>query len=337
MHMDKVLSQHEIDQLINEFGTVDDALVSDDDVVPYDFNRPNRLSREILRNLEKIYSNFARSASATLSLATRRRVEINIVSIEEIVLDEFIRSVPTPTMLNAFGMAPLKGTSVLELNLDIVFIMFDIICGGTGRPGAKRQLTDIEMAIMQKVLSKLIHEDMKNAWKEVISLSPKLLSIESNPQHIRLAGPADTTAVASLSINIGGHAGMLNMCTPFDVIEPVISKLTGVDPVSFENTGELNTDSFFTSKVSEAKVKLDAVLGSASITVEDLLDLSKGDVVLLDKGPSDNIDIEICENKKFLGIPGRVGKNLGVEIKDKFIKRKMANEKKGEDTAEMGS
>src|SRR5690606_26708736 len=99
-------------------------------------------------NLEKIYSNFARSASTTISVVTRRRIEMQVSSIEELVLDEFVRSIPSPTMLNLFTVEPLQGTCVLEMNLDIVYIMFDIICGGSGRPVKRRELTDIEVEIM---------------------------------------------------------------------------------------------------------------------------------------------------------------------------------------------
>ena len=221
-----VLSQKEIDQLISGFGSL---MVGDDsDVVRYDFSRPNRFPAYQLRNLEKIYSMFARSASTTFSMVTRRRVEMQISSIEELVLDEFVRSIPSPTMLNVFSISPLPGSCVLEMNLDIVYIIFDIICGGSGRPVKRRELTDIEIEIMRGVISSLLSEDLKNAWNEIVSINPELVAIESNPQHIRIAGPTDATSVASLSIKVAEYQGMLNICIPYANLGANIETVRGI-------------------------------------------------------------------------------------------------------------
>lgn len=307
-----VLSQKEIDQLISGFGSL---MVGDDsDVVRYDFSRPNRFSRDQLRNLEKIYSIFARSASTTFSMATRRRVEMQISSIEELVLDEFVRSIPSPTMLNVFSISPLPGSCVLEMNLDIVYIIFDIICGGSGRPVKRRELTDIEIEIMRGVISSLLSEDLKNAWNEIVSINPELVAIESNPQHIRIAGPTDATSVASLSIKVAEYQGMLNICIPYANLEPILPKLSGVYSVGSVEVPEVDPEVFKCSAVSSARAACEAVLGQATLSIKDLLELGTGDVILLDKRPYEPITVEVEGKPRFLCQPGRRGKKLAVQI-----------------------
>jgi flagellar motor switch protein FliM len=311
--MDNVLSQKEIDQLINGFDDLMEEM-PDDAVVRYDFTRPNRFSRDQLRNLEKIYSTFARSASTTFSVVTRRRVEMHVGSIEELVFDEFVRSIPSPTMLNVFSIAPLQGTCVLEMNLDIVYIIFDIICGGSGRPVKRRELTDIEIEIMRGVISTILSEDLKNAWSEIVSINPELVAIESNPQHMRIAGPTDATSVASISIKIGDYQGMLNVCIPYAILEPMLPKLSGVYSLGKTEVSEVDLEVFRRSVVSHARATCEAVLGSSTLCVEDLLELGIGDVIPLNRSPHDPITIEIEGKPRFLGRPGKRGSKLAVQI-----------------------
>jgi len=311
--MDSVLSQQEIDRLINGFGDLGHEFF-DDDVVRYDFTRPNRFSRDQLRNLEKIYSNFARSASTTISVVTRRRIEMQVSSIEELVLDEFVRSIPSPTMLNLFTVEPLQGTCVLEMNLDIVYIMFDIICGGSGRPVKRRELTDIEVEIMRGVVSSILSEDLKNAWSEIVDINPELIAIESNPQHIRIAGPTDTTSVASISIKIGQHQGMLNVCIPYSILEPVLPKLSGGYALGKVESSEVDLETFKRSVVSTSRATCEAVLGRSTLCVGDLLNLGVGDVIPLDKSYHDHITVEIEGKPRFFGRPGKHGSKLAVQI-----------------------
>lgn len=311
--MDSVLSQREIDQLINGFDDLVEETLNGG-VVRYDFTRPNRFSRDQLRNLEKIYSTFARSASTTFSVVTRRRVEMQVTSIEELVLDEFVRSIPSPTMLNVFSIAPLQGTCVLEMNLDIVYIIFDIICGGSGRPVKRRELTDIEIEIMRGVISTILSEDLKNAWSEIVSINPELVAIESNPQHMRIAGPTDATSVASISIKIADYQGMLNVCIPYAILEPMLPKLSGVYSLGKTEVSEVDLEVFRRSAVSAARATCEAILGHSTLCVEDLLELGIGDVIPLDNSPRDAITIEIEGKPRFLARPGKRGSKLAVQI-----------------------
>ena len=67
-------------------------------------------------------------------------------------------------------------------------------------------------------------------------------------------------------------------------------------------------------KIEFAKVNLCAVLGKTEILVRELLDLSPGDVIPLNRLVTDPIPIYVGEFMKFRSIPGLNGEHLAVQI-----------------------
>ncbi len=51
-----------------------------------------------------------------------------------------------------------------------------------------------------------------------------------------------------------------------------------------------------------------------TVTVQDLLDLEVGDVIPLDRGRHENLDVKLGSLTKFKGTPGKLGSKLGVVI-----------------------
>jgi len=99
--MAKILSQNEIDALLNQVTPGDegqsfDDLAKDTDAshkaVTYDFKHPNRVSKDQMRTLESLHSNFAGHYGSALSGITRSVVDIDLLSVDQITYSEFIMS-----------------------------------------------------------------------------------------------------------------------------------------------------------------------------------------------------------------------------------------------------
>jgi flagellar motor switch protein FliM len=52
------------------------------------------------------------------------------------------------------------------------------------------------------------------------------------------------------------------------------------------------------------------------IPLKDLVNLRIGDTLLLDKKVNKSLEVKVEKKQKFLGFPGRVGKNLAIKIND---------------------
>ena len=55
-----------------------------------------------------------------------------MVSVEQLTYEEFIRSIPNPTVLNVFSLEPFEGKAILEINPSVIFYIIDRLFGGPG-------------------------------------------------------------------------------------------------------------------------------------------------------------------------------------------------------------
>ncbi|MFD0869182.1 flagellar motor switch protein FliM [Paenibacillus residui] len=318
-----VLSQNEIDALLAALssGEADAEELKKEDtqkkIRSYDFKRATRLSKDHLRSLTRIHENFARYLTTYFSTQLRTFVQINVVQVEQLPYDEFIRSIPKMTILNIFEAEPLEGRMVLEVHPNIAFAMLDRLLGGLGTsPSRVNALTEIESIIMERIFGRAL-ESLKDAWKTVVDLEPRLETLETNPQFMQIASANDTIALISLSTKIGDTSGMINICIPHVVIEPIMQRLSVHHMFVTQKKAKSNEESeILQSRVSKAKLPIIAELGHSRITVREFLGLAQGDVITLNKLVGEGLAIRVGEKVKYVGIPGTVKGKAAVQITD---------------------
>lgn len=112
--MKEVLSQSEIDLLLNALATGElnaeevQEKGKSDVIKNYDFRRPNKFSKDQLRTLYMIHDNFSRLTSNFLSGYLRTSVSVKIVSVDQLTYEDFLVSIPSPTLMTVFSMDPLQ-------------------------------------------------------------------------------------------------------------------------------------------------------------------------------------------------------------------------------------
>ena len=107
--MSEVLSQTEIDQLLKSGGSPVPQVQVEDEVIPYDFRLPNRISKTQLRTIRNIHENFAESLSSFLVTKLQAVVNIKVNSVDQIYYSEYVLSVPNPACLYTFQ---IKNTDI---------------------------------------------------------------------------------------------------------------------------------------------------------------------------------------------------------------------------------
>lgn len=316
-----VLSQNEIDALLAALssGEMDAEELKKEDtqrkVRVYDFKRATRFSKDHLRSLTRIHENFARFLTTYFSTQLRTFVQINVVQVEQLPYDEFIRSIPKMTILNIFEAEPLEGRMVLEVHPNVAFAMLDRLLGGTGiSPSKINSLTEIETIIMERIFSRAL-ESLQEAWKTVADLYPRLEALETNPQFMQIASANDTIALISLSTKIGDTTGMINLCIPHVVIEPIMPRLSVHHMfVTTKKTKTTEESDALQSRVTKGKLPIIAELGQSEISVREFLSLAVGDVIPLNKEVNDGLQIKVGEKLKFIGSPGTIKGKVAVQI-----------------------
>jgi flagellar motor switch protein FliM len=316
-----VLSQNEIDALLAALssGEMDAEDLKKEEptrkVSVYDFKRALRFSKDHIRSLTRIHENFARYLTTYFSAQLRTFVQINVVDVEQLPYDEFIRSIPKMTILNVFEADPLEGRMVLEVHPNVAYAMLDRMLGGQGTAPSKiNTLTEIETIVMERIFSRTF-ESLQEAWKTIIDISPRMEALETNPQFMQIVSPNETIALISFSTKIGDTTGMINLCIPHVVIEPIMSRLSVHHWfVSQKKARAPEEVEILEQRVSKAKLPIVAELGESAITIKEFLSLTVGDVISLNKSVDEGLKIKVGEKLKFIGSPGSVKDRLAVQV-----------------------
>ena len=324
--MGDVLSQTEIDALLSALsdGQVDveemKITKTQKRIRVYDFKRPNKFSKDQIHSLQNIYENYCRSLTTYFSGQLHSLIESKVLSIEQLTYDEFIRSLPNPTVLGLYSLNPLEGTVLMEVSPTLAFTVVDRLLGGQGQSAEKnRELTEIERTIVERRLSQII-ELTEEAWSEVYELKPRFVAMETNPQFTQIVAPNEMIVLVTLEIRVGEAVGMINICMPYLVLEPILDKLSTF--FLFSTQAKITSPEQVQAirrKIEWAKVDMVALLGHSEIFVRDLLDLAIGDVIPLNQSVHDPLPIFVGEFMKFKSIPGLHGEHIAVQI-TKIIK-----------------
>lgn len=321
--MAEVLSQSEIDALLSALSSgelVPDELPKEEDkqkVKPYDFRSPQKFSKDHIRTLELIHDNYARIIANYLTAQVRTNVKVKIESVEQITYEEFIHSIPNPTILTIFKMSPLSGSILFETNPQFVFQVLDILLGGNGdRKYKMREFTDIDKNIIRQVNKGLI-SNLRLAWEDVLEVQPEIEGLETNPALNQTLAPNEPVALITFSVEMGKSNTFINICIPYLSIEKVLDKLV-VQYWFQQNDEQVLKESRekLKNRLNIVDVSITAVLGKTNIVVDDFLKLNAGDVLTLNNRFNAPIKLVIEDEEYFYAKPGILGKNMGVEVLD---------------------
>ncbi|HHY06624.1 MAG TPA: flagellar motor switch protein FliM [Clostridia bacterium] len=319
--MAEVLSQEEIDALLLavESGEVDlesGAHVESGRVIRnYDFRRPNKFSKDQLNTIEFIYEDFCRSLGTLFSGLLRTRVVAEVGSVDQFTYDEFLQAIPNPTILNVFSFLPLEGKGILEINPIISFSIIDRLFGGPGLSTFQgRPLTEIEKNVIEKTSEKILVL-FKDAWSVCYEINPFLEVIEINPQFTQVVSPTEMVVVITINIKIGETEGLMNICLPCLMLEPIAEKLnTRFWFAGASGSSAKNYSQCLQQVVEKTEVPVSVVLGRESIKIREVLELQTGDVISLEKKKDSDVEVYVGSKLKFYGQAGWMGKNLAIKI-----------------------
>ena len=293
---------------------------------PYDFRRPDKLSKDHLRSLQMLHENFVVYFVSSLAGYLRAQVEVALVSVEQVPYDEYIKTVSS-SLLNILTVDALAGQAIFEMDFGIFFSMLDRLLGGKGASGKiVRDLTDIEKVLAGNIVE-LALSDLKTAWETVLPLEFVVESVESSPQFVQIVPGNDTVVLVLFEVRMGEFKGAMSLCIPYLLIKPILNRLSAQR--WFATDRKKNSAAhgrLLAQRLNTTAVPCVARLGVASLTVADLVALEVGQVVPMrvcqaeevsgpaPKGRLGTVDLLVGAQVKFRGRTGLRGRNHAVQI-----------------------
>ena len=247
----------------------------------YDFKRPDKFSKEQIRAISIMHETFARLTTTSLSAQLRSLAELHVASVDQLTYEEFIRSIPNPTTMAIINMHPLKGAALLEIDPSITYAILDRLFGGqAGGTIMNRSLSEIEISMMDGIIERMLG-NLHEAWSRLLDLQPNLGQIETNPHLTQIVPPSEMVVLVTISAKVGEATGMVNLCLPYIVIEPVVSKLSAQFMFSAARTGVIRreTPAGFCTNLP---VKVDLCTDAEPLSLVELGGLRRGMMIPLE-------------------------------------------------------
>jgi flagellar motor switch protein FliM len=334
-YLGDILSQNEIDDLLKALNTgeldVQEMQNSnlEKKIRVHDFRRPSKFAKDQLKTLNIIYEGYARLVTNFLSGYLRTLVQVDVISVEPLAYNEFNNSISNPVILAIVEFTPLNGSIIFELAPNVAFSLVDRILGGKGTGIEKvRGFTEIELSIIERIIIQILNL-MKEPWENVITIRPRLDKIETNAQFAQVISPNEMVALVTLSAKVGEVEGMINICIPHMVVEPIVSKLSTKFWFSvIEKEVSKETQKDIEEKIGNAKVPIKAILGNTTLLVSEVADLEVGDVIPLETDADQDLEIHVGDIHKFYGIPGVRKNKVSVKL-SKVLQSDDKDEKEG--------
>jgi flagellar motor switch protein FliM len=250
-------------------------------VVPYDFRRPTKLSRDHVRSLQMSYETFARRLTTLLTSGLRQLCQVGLVAIEHQSYEEYIANLSTPTALSVLDMGTLPGTALFEFSVPTALACVDYLLGGPGGDQPTRQLTDLENTLLRNLIEQMLSV-LRYALEPTVGVDPKLRTIEFNPQFVQAAGATDSVIVGSFQMRVGNQTCVATLCIPFSSLLPRLQDGKSTKP---NTAAEKAAIAHHAEQVRQALggVPVDVALAFQPIklTPEQIINLAPGDVVPL--------------------------------------------------------
>lgn len=269
----------------------------------YDFKRPERVSKSQVIALEALHEVFARNLGASLSAYLRHIVEVRLVSVEQFTYSEFTMSLPIPTSFNLLSCEPLEGKMILEMNPSILYPIIDRLLGG-GRTQAlylERPFTNIELALVDTILERMLQQ-LRETWESVKEIDFQVHETESNPFLLQIVAPNEPIVLLSFEVQMAEYAGMVNLCIPFKVIEPIMPEFSQSNWFSASRArGGGECRGRILENIANAPIELTAVLAETPVSLYDLLTLRPGDILDTGLHKSSPVALTIQGKRKFRG------------------------------------
>jgi flagellar motor switch protein FliM len=285
----------------------------------YDFRRPTTFAREHVRSLAVAHEVFVRRFASGLNSALRTVVQMEPLSVEQMSYDDYIRSMPNPTVLTTIGLAPLPAAAVLEMNVQLALVLVDRMLGGQGVPVPPRRPTEVETHLLHELVATGLGA-FSETLKPLAEVTPQIGDVDYNPQLVQVVAPSEVVLLLTYRMTIAQGArseGLVTICYPYSTLGPALTQLSNnlwLDQAL--PSGPVAAVEPLREELPTVPVRVVIEAEPIGVRARDLAGLRPGDVLRLDHGVDQPLRGTIGGSHVVSGHLGRRGRRLAFQVTD---------------------
>lgn len=292
---------------------------------PYDFRRPNRISRDRLLNIQAICDRACSSLGGYLSSRLRTGISVNLGKIEQRSYDEYRSSLSKPCAAFVYYLGDeVACNGVLNLEGDLSFHLIDRLFGGRGDPfSVQRALSDFERQAVKQMMTDRFMRLFADAWSEYMRFDPVFSEFQTIPEVLDIANREDPVLVLHFTIRSDSTSHPLTLCVPLQVFEEFLAT-TRPNVTHARTAGHRNpeTQREIDDALAGASVEVTVALPSFKLSIGDISGMRPGDWIFTGVPLDRPVEIYVRGHLLFGGIVGRWSTLYGVKITDNYVHSK---------------
>jgi len=282
---------------------------------PYDFRQPRLLSQDRVRTLHAVHEAFGRRLAVYLSAQLRTLVELTVASVEQRTYADVVAASTAPA---AFFTGEAEGTDhrvLLQMDARLALFVAEKLFGGTGAfVDEPRPLSQIEQRVAHRLTDRAF-DDLGASWCDTATLNLVKGGYEADVQFVQLLPDAAPVVLVHFDVCVRERCAPLTLCYPFELVQ----HLLGAAPAKAKVTRPAETvpppvRDQYTEAVGATTVELRAELGRTRLGLGDLLSLAVGDVIPLQRRPSEPLPVYVGAQPRFKAQAGRSGSRCALQI-----------------------
>lgn len=287
-----------------------------EDIRLYDFKRSEKFSIENLKHLIQVSEEFCKTSNMQISYETKNKTfKMALDKSSQVSYGEIIEKIDNNSLVVEYNICPVVENLTLFIDKSVALSLVDLLLGGNGVvEDLRRELTNIDLELIKYLIQNLLKRIYIPYEYESISI----VNIYTNPVQYQGLSNKDIVFNSFIKVNLENEAiGNMVVCMPYKNLGHIVNSLMSkeIDEVCCDRDIDIETNEVFNS-VKNVKVDICAILGSANISINDLINLENGDVVLLNQKINDEIRLNVGDEFIYKAKPGLIGMKNGVEIID---------------------
>lgn len=313
-HVEPILKKNEIVNLLTAISEGRVSLDLDEggyqtpnlESSPVDLFNLTHIDGEQFRipNFDIILDSFCRIFSTSLTNKLQRTFSITRTKLESSEFQLFFKDKGNPGAIGIIDMAPLKYGSLVIFDPTLSFSLIEIMLGASSELESlhlERKLTTIELLVLKSLFTDACR-DMDKAFSQLLDIKSSLIKLENNARLVSIVEPETEVIIGTFLAKIGDISGEIHLIFPFSTLEPLrdlLKKLLSISKANKSNWYEVIED-----EILELPTVITAQSGILNLSISQILDLKKGDVLNLDYDPNSSLKVLVEDQHTFNAVPG---------------------------------
>jgi flagellar motor switch protein FliM len=226
-------------------------------------------------------------------------------------------------MMGVLDVRPLEGNMLVEIKKDTCYLIIERLLGGTSDiPVVQIDFTEIEMKLLEKFYRTIIRF-LKDSWSNMTDMEPALDRLETNARLTQIMPLDDIVIMVLMSVKIRDHEGSMSICIPCINLENL---LAGASNYAMMNRKRRKDDiektrASILEHIKTSKLDVRGILGSTTLTLQEISHLQVGDVIPMDKSVDSPVILRIGSVDWFDGEIGTKRNKIAVKIKNNILRK----------------